>query len=217
LIGLLVVFMKTIVMTLLGIILGFIAGNLLFNVTVKMFTIDPIMLYWIEILSCIAIFALFVAWNDQWITIMVTSAVGSFFLVRGISIFLGGFPDESFILMLVQHNEYQQVGYLFGSGIYGYILGMVIAFVVGIIVQCYTKTEKVEEKKEEPKDDEKKEEKDKKFHRIERSYGSFMRSFRLPDDVDEAAVKAEFKDGMINVTMPKSAKAKAKSVNVTIS
>lgn len=62
-----------------------------------------------------------------------------------------------------------------------------------------------------------KEEKDKKFHRIERSYGSFMRSFRLPDNVDETAVKAEFKDGMINVTLPKSAKTKARSIDVAIS
>ena len=62
-----------------------------------------------------------------------------------------------------------------------------------------------------------KEEKDKKFHRIERSYGSFMRSFRLPDNVDETAVKAEFKDGMINVTLPKSGKTKAKLINVAIS
>ena len=61
-----------------------------------------------------------------------------------------------------------------------------------------------------------KEEKDKKFHRIERSYGSFMRSFRLPDNVDETAVKAEFKDGMISVTLPKSAKSKAKSIDVSI-
>lgn len=62
-----------------------------------------------------------------------------------------------------------------------------------------------------------KEEKDKKFHRIERSYGSFMRSFRLPDDADESAVKAEFKDGMLNVTLGKSAKAKPKSINVSVS
>lgn len=61
-----------------------------------------------------------------------------------------------------------------------------------------------------------KEEKDKKFHRIERSYGSFMRSFRLPDDADETAVKAEFKDGMINVSLPKSAKAKNKAINVSV-
>lgn len=62
-----------------------------------------------------------------------------------------------------------------------------------------------------------KEEKGKKFHRIERSYGSFARSFRVPDDTDESKVKAEFKDGMINVTLPKSAKAKAKAIEVSVS
>ncbi|HEU0219690.1 MAG TPA: Hsp20/alpha crystallin family protein [Gallionella sp.] len=62
-----------------------------------------------------------------------------------------------------------------------------------------------------------KEEKGKKFHRVERCYGSFMRSFRVPDDADENKVKAEFKDGMLNVTLPKSAKAKPKAVNVSVS
>lgn len=62
-----------------------------------------------------------------------------------------------------------------------------------------------------------KEEKDKKFHRIERSYGSFMRSFRVPDDADEASIKAEFKDGMLNITLGKTAQAKPRSINVEIS
>ena len=62
-----------------------------------------------------------------------------------------------------------------------------------------------------------KEEKGKKYHRIERSYGSFMRSFRVPDDADESAVKAEFKDGVLNVTLNKSAKAKPKAINVSVS
>ncbi|MDD5058692.1 MAG: Hsp20/alpha crystallin family protein [Sideroxydans sp.] len=62
-----------------------------------------------------------------------------------------------------------------------------------------------------------KEEKNKKFHRVECSYGSFARSFRVPDDADESAVKAEFKDGMLNVSLPKSAKAKPKSINVAVS
>ena len=61
-----------------------------------------------------------------------------------------------------------------------------------------------------------KEEKNKKFHRIERSYGSFMRSFRLPDNVDESAVKAEFKDGMLSITLPKSTQAKNKAINVSV-
>ncbi len=62
-----------------------------------------------------------------------------------------------------------------------------------------------------------KEEKGKKFHRIERSYGSFVRSFRIPEDADESAVKAEFKDGVLNVTLGKSAKAKSKAINVSVS
>jgi HSP20 family protein len=63
-----------------------------------------------------------------------------------------------------------------------------------------------------------KEEKGKKFHRVECSYGSFMRSFQMPDDADENKVTAEFKDGMINVTLAKSAKAqqKAKTINVAV-
>ncbi|MBI3478991.1 MAG: Hsp20/alpha crystallin family protein [Nitrosomonadales bacterium] len=62
-----------------------------------------------------------------------------------------------------------------------------------------------------------KEEKGKKFHRVECSYGSFMRSFRVPEDADESKVKAEFKDGMISVTLPKTAKAATpKAINVTV-
>jgi len=62
-----------------------------------------------------------------------------------------------------------------------------------------------------------KEEKGKKFHRVECSYGSFMRSFRVPDDADENSVKAEFKDGMLNVTLAKSEKAKPKAIEVSVS
>lgn len=61
-----------------------------------------------------------------------------------------------------------------------------------------------------------KEEKGKRFHRIEREYGSFMRSFELPGDVDDAKLAAEFKDGMLKVHLPKSPQAKPKAVSVKI-
>jgi HSP20 family protein len=61
-----------------------------------------------------------------------------------------------------------------------------------------------------------KEEKGKKYHRVERSYGSFIRSFTLPDLVDEEKVKAEFKDGVLNLRLPKSEKAKPKAIEVTV-
>ncbi|HZN45478.1 MAG TPA: Hsp20/alpha crystallin family protein [Nitrospiraceae bacterium] len=60
------------------------------------------------------------------------------------------------------------------------------------------------------------EEKAKKFHRIERSYGRFVRSFTLPDSVDEAGVKAVYTDGVLNLRLPKSEKAKPKQIEVKV-
>jgi HSP20 family protein len=61
-----------------------------------------------------------------------------------------------------------------------------------------------------------KEDKGTKYHRVERAYGSFVRSFTLPDLVDEQKVKAEFKDGVLNLQLPKSEKAKPKAIEVTV-
>lgn len=62
-----------------------------------------------------------------------------------------------------------------------------------------------------------KEEKDKKYHRIERSYGAFLRSFTLPDGTDPAKVNADFKDGVLKVHLAKSEKAKPKSLEIKVS
>src|SRR5437867_757258 len=61
-----------------------------------------------------------------------------------------------------------------------------------------------------------KEEKDRKYHRMERAYGSFARSFTLPEDADGEKVAAEFKDGVLKVHLPKSEQAKPKSIEVKI-
>jgi HSP20 family protein len=61
-----------------------------------------------------------------------------------------------------------------------------------------------------------KEEKGKRFHRVERSYGSFVRSFTLPEEIDDSNVKAEFKDGMLNLHLPKSEKARPKAIEVKV-
>ncbi len=61
-----------------------------------------------------------------------------------------------------------------------------------------------------------KEENGKKFHRVERYYGSFTRSFTLPENVEESKVKATFKDGMLNLQVPKAEKAKPKAIEVKI-
>ena len=61
-----------------------------------------------------------------------------------------------------------------------------------------------------------KEDKGKKYHRIERSYGSFMRSFSLPESVDETRIQADAKDGVLTVTLAKAAKEMPKTIEVKV-
>ncbi len=61
-----------------------------------------------------------------------------------------------------------------------------------------------------------KEDKGKRFHRVERSYGSFQRSFTLPDNVDEDGVSAHFSDGVLDVTVPKTTKGKTEARTIDI-
>jgi len=58
---------------------------------------------------------------------------------------------------------------------------------------------------------------EKKLHRIERSYGSFSRSFALPDNVQSTEVEANFQDGVLEIDLPKSQAEKNKQVEVKIS
>jgi len=62
-----------------------------------------------------------------------------------------------------------------------------------------------------------KEEKGKRYHRVERAYGSFLRSFSLPDDADGTKVNADFKDGLLRVHLAKSENAKPKQIEVKVS
>jgi HSP20 family protein len=61
-----------------------------------------------------------------------------------------------------------------------------------------------------------KEEQGKTFHKVEREYGKFVRRFALPTEIDSAKLAAEFKDGVLNVHLPKSATQKPKAVTVNV-
>jgi HSP20 family protein len=54
------------------------------------------------------------------------------------------------------------------------------------------------------------------YHRVERSYGSFTRAFTLPTTVDTANVKADFKDGLLRITLPKREEAKPKQIQINV-
>jgi HSP20 family protein len=54
------------------------------------------------------------------------------------------------------------------------------------------------------------------YHRIERAYGSFVRSFTIPSNVNPEKVDAEFKDGVLRITLPKREEAKPKQIDVKV-
>ena len=59
-------------------------------------------------------------------------------------------------------------------------------------------------------------EENKKYHRVERAYGRFLRSFVLPEGVDRDKVNAEFRDGVLKVHLAKSAQTKPKQIEVKV-
>jgi HSP20 family protein len=59
-----------------------------------------------------------------------------------------------------------------------------------------------------------KEEKEKNYHRIERHYGSFQRTFRIPDKVKADALEADYTDGVLKLTLPKVEPSEAKKIEV---
>ena len=62
-----------------------------------------------------------------------------------------------------------------------------------------------------------KEVKEENYHRVERSYGSFTRSFALPSSVDAEKATAEYKDGVLTLTLPKKEEAKPKTIKILAS
>lgn len=80
---------------------------------------------------------------------------------------------------------------------------------VDIRLENHTLTVKGERKFEKREDS-------KAYHRIERSYGSFARTFTLPDTVDTEHVRADYKNGVLSIVLPKKELAKPRSIRVEI-
>ena len=60
------------------------------------------------------------------------------------------------------------------------------------------------------------ESKDKKFHRKERRYGTFIRTFSLPEDAQKTGIKANYKDGILSISIPRKEPEKNKPIDINI-
>jgi hypothetical protein len=146
--------MVSLVNLVLAVIIGYFVGNMVYNYMVKIFTgINPNTLYIIVLIVCILLVVYLAYLIAEIIVIVATSLIGAYCAIRGLSINLGGFPDETYTSKLILYKEFNQLGRAF-SGANMYLLGMLVLFIVGLVVQggiaFFTKSENQTNQTEKP-------------------------------------------------------------------
>lgn len=147
---------------LMGIIIGYFMGMILYNFVIKVVDMDPNKLHVITILTCIVIVFIFAQHIEKTIQTILTSLVGSYASIRGASIILGGFPDETYSSKLIVYKEFNQLGRVFGGKASLYLLSMLAMFIIGAFFQ--SGIAKLCEKEEKNENDQ---EKDKNLQNID--------------------------------------------------
>jgi hypothetical protein len=128
---------------LLSIVLGFFTGNILYNFLLQIISIDPYMIYWISIITCISLSILFSLMFEYGIVMITTAAVGAYSTVRGLSLYLGGFPEETYTGYLISHGEFNQIKELMDKRVVAYLTSMGCLFVFGLFIQGCLKSENI--------------------------------------------------------------------------
>jgi hypothetical protein len=135
----------------LGVVVGYLFGSLSYNLLVKVIHINPQVLYWTTLITFIIFISIAGGFMEAYMVCLATSLVGSYAFVRGISVYAGGYPDETYVMLLINNGEYTQFGRVFGPKIYAYIGGIFALTAIGFWIQTYmVPTNPENTKKEEP-------------------------------------------------------------------
>jgi hypothetical protein len=102
---------------------------------IGIFNIEPTKLYWITITICVIICLIFSGLIEKLIFNLVTSIIGAYCAIRGLSIVLGGFPDEKYLFTLLTNKELNQVSRIFAGPAFVYLFTLIMIFIIGILFQ----------------------------------------------------------------------------------
>ena len=132
----------------MGSLLGYIVGQIVYNLVLNHIDFNQKALQIITYVVCIAICIALGICLFNIVTIFSTALIGAYAVIRGISIFVGGFPNETTIADLVSREETEQLKQLLNWKVYCYLAGWLVLFVVGLVVQIKIfAADKDEEKK----------------------------------------------------------------------
>lgn len=115
--------------------LGYLLGVFLYNIALKHIQSNPLVIYWVTIISLVLLFVILSYFLQKHISILATSFIGAYALVRGVSLMVGHFPDERQIIDLIQKKEYEQVNNLFTWEVYVYLASIIILAIISMIIQ----------------------------------------------------------------------------------
>lgn len=120
----------------LGIVLGYIIGQILVNlVLIRISTSYQKLIQYLTYFGLMIVFAVLSIFFFNYIMIFATALIGAYAIVRGISFFAGGFPNEMTVADLIAKNETEQLKELLTWYVYLYLAGFLVLFIVGMVVQ----------------------------------------------------------------------------------
>jgi len=133
----------------LGAYIGYIVAILLYNMFLHNINGDQNTIYWTTCGVSAAVFAIAAYVMYQYIVIFSTSLIGAYATIRGISMYAGGFPDESLVITLIKNNETSQLDTIFTWRVYLYLASIILLFIIGVIFQAnYHKKEEEREQQQ---------------------------------------------------------------------
>jgi hypothetical protein len=126
---------------LLGGYMGYIGGILLYNTAFIYIKSNPLLIYWIVILCCIALACVFAYFLFDHILILSTSFCGAYALIRGVSLLAGGFPNETYIIDMIKKEEWEELKKAVNPIVYLYLFSWILLTIFGIFFQYRIKND----------------------------------------------------------------------------
>lgn len=118
-----------------GFLLGFVVGFVIFNICLRFIHSNPGVVFWVTMGVCCIGGIILGYFKEEEISIISTSIIGAYAIVRGISLMAGGFPDERQVYELGNKGEWSQLSDLLTPIIYAYLAGFLILSAVGMYIQ----------------------------------------------------------------------------------
>ena len=131
----------------LGVSLGFTVSTFVYDAILPFIDWDAQLLYYVTVIGCCIIFALFALCLVKQVLIFGTAIIGGYLIIRGISFVVGHYPNESQLLDLIKHEEWDQFNEISNKYVYFYLAAWVLISLIGIIVQYKTNDDDKEKDK----------------------------------------------------------------------